>query len=189
MPVIDYLVLAPLQQEWDAARSVLSPAPDAVQEIPVDAITYYAWAEPVDTRHAHGEYLVVAAPSSLWTPGPALAASVATKALERWLPRRVVLMGIAGSIESDTVRLGDVVVAAEVYGYEITDAVDGAERLRGTFNQPNVIDLNRAMTFNSDSKAYVALREACLAAAPSHGLTNITRLPELHLAVVGSGNR
>jgi len=190
VPVIDYLVLAPLQQEWEAARRVLVPDLHHAEEIPDGAITYHAWAQPVDTKQYSGEYLVVATPMSLWTPGPSLAAAVSIKALARWHPSRVVLIGIAGSIEPDSARLGDVVVAAEVHGYEMSDALDGSEHLRATFNQPGAIDLNRAVTFKEDSRTLGAWSEACLADAAHHGLAGIVqRPPEMHLGVIASGNR
>jgi nucleoside phosphorylase len=190
MPLIDYLMLVPLQQEWEAARSILAGGIDHLNPVPDKALTYSAWAQPVVTKQYAGEYLVAATPISLWTPGQAKTAVVATTALERWSPSRVILVGIAGSIEPDTARLGDVVVAAEVYGYEVSDALDGGDRLRPTFNQPGAADLNRAVTFKEDAKAYSAWRAACLADAATHGLADVVKEPPtIHLGVVGSGNR
>jgi len=155
-------------------------------------------ADTVNNGQANFSYLspssasrrIIRAPTSLWTPGPSLAAAVTTAALARWRPNRVVLIGIAGSITPDTVRLGDVVVATEVQGYEVGDAEDSGDRLRPTFNQPGAIDLNRAATFKADTKAYTVWRDACFADAPAHGLGGVvTQPPTMHVDVVASGNR
>ena len=190
MPLIDYLILAPLQQEWTAARGVLPPEPGRVRRVPDGSLTYRTWTQPVATRQYEGEYLVAATPMDLWTPGGEKAAAVAANALARWHPSRLVLVGIAGSITPDTVRLGDVVVAAQVYGYGVSEAHDGGEVLRPTFHQPGAIDLNRAVTFQDDDAAYEAWRAACLQDADTHGLgSQVKDPPKLHLGVIASGNR
>ena len=57
------------------------------------------------------------------TPGQSLAAVFSTHSVNEWKPARIVLMGIAGSLASDRLRLGDVVVPDTIYGYEVGDAV------------------------------------------------------------------
>jgi hypothetical protein len=123
MALIDYLVLTPLDEEWRAVRDALCPPPLPLQERAIGTITYYLWPEPVDRRpDVQGEYLVVATPMSRRTPGQAYAAAFTGEAIKTWKPSRVVMLGIAGSLDSERLLLGDVVVSEQVFGYEVGDA-------------------------------------------------------------------
>jgi nucleoside phosphorylase len=136
MALVDYLVITPLDEEWRTVRSVLCSVPDRVRSKPIDAITYYLWKEGIhDPWDGQSEYLIVAASMGIRTPGQAFAGVFSTHSLTHWKPARVVLIGIAGSLEPDRILLGDVVVSTEIFGYEVGDAEGDNIHFRPTFNQ------------------------------------------------------
>jgi nucleoside phosphorylase len=187
MPLVDYLLLTPLDEEWRTVREVL--APKKINTYQTDPITYYLWKQPVNRPpYAVGEYLIVAAPMFRRTGGEALASVITSHGVGLWKPNRVVLMGIAGSLEPDTLQLGDVVVSDEIYGYEVGDAEVNGLNFRPTFNQIGAQDFDRARAFRDDPKAYKKWQEDCLEAAPALGLNGVERPPELHLEAIASGN-
>ena len=188
MPIIDYLVLTPLDEEWRSARKVLCPVYANVAQMPIDAITYYLWKQPVNRLSSVGDYLVVAAPMARETPGQSYAGVFSNLAVSYWKPNRVVLLGIAGSLEPDRLKLGDVVVSHEIYGYEVGDAVGRKIHFRPTFNQIDALGLDRVRAFRDDPVAYSKWQDECLAASNTAGLKKVKRPPELHLEATASGN-
>jgi nucleoside phosphorylase len=187
MPLVDYLLLTPLDEEWRTVRKVL--VPKKINPYQTDPITYYLWKQPVNRPpYAVGEYLIVAAPMFRRTGGEALASVITSHGVSHWKPNRVVLMGIAGSLEPDTLMLGDVVVSDEIHGYEVGDAEVGGLDFRPTFNQIGAQDFDRARAFRDDPKAYKKWQEECMKAAPAIGLNGLERPPELHLEAIASGN-
>jgi nucleoside phosphorylase len=187
MPLVDYLLLTPLDEEWRTVRSVLGPK--KITTFQTDPITYYLWKQPVkQPPYAFGEYLIAAAPMFRRTGGEALASVVTTHGLKQWKPSRVVLLGIAGSLEPEQLQLGDVVVSDEIYGYEVSDAEVGQFNFRPTFNQIGAVDFDRVRTFRNDPKAYAKWQQECLKAGTAIGLQGVTRPPELHIEAIASGN-
>jgi hypothetical protein len=82
MPLIDYMLLTPLDEEWRNVTDVLCPGKAGPLEKAINAITYSLWTEPVSVKDGvDSEYLVVGAPMSRRTPGQAYASSFATRTL------------------------------------------------------------------------------------------------------------
>src|ERR1044072_1727011 len=187
MPLVDYLLFTPLDEEWRTVRSVLCPK--KVNAIQTDPITYYLWKQSVKRPpHAVGDYLIVAAPMFRRTGGEALAGVITAHGVSEWKPSRVVLVGIAGSLEPERLQLGDVVVSDEIYGYEVGDAEAGGLSFRPTFNQIGALDFDRVRAFRDDPVAYPKWQQECLGAARLVGLGELARPPELHLEAIASGN-
>lgn len=185
MPLIDYLLLTPLDEEWNSIRQAL--APDLTSR-PIDEITYYRWKQAVNQPdYAVGDYLIVAASMAEKTPGQALAGVFSKRAIDRWKPARVVLMGIAGSLEPTRLQLGDVVVPNEIFGYEVGDVKGNNTTFRKTVNQLDALGLDRVRSFRNDPTAYAAWQSECLSAG-NELLGSIGRPPQLHIAPVASGN-
>lgn len=188
MPLIDYLLLTPLDEEWRTVRSVLCPAHANIKTRPIDTITYYLWKQPVNRfPDAVGDYLVVGAPMSRNVKGQAYAGVFTNLSVTQWKPSRVVLLGIAGSLEQERLKLGDVVVSSEIYGYEVGDA-EAEINFRPTFNQTGALDYDRVRAFRDDPVDYPKWQQECLEAAGVTGLKEVDRPPELHLEVTASGN-
>jgi nucleoside phosphorylase len=201
MSFVDYLVLAPMDSEWRAARGVLESRGTPMLRAPIGAMTYYCWRQPVDCPPERvGEYLVVGAAMAASAPGQTISGVITTTCLHEWRPDRVVLLGIAGSFDKKRLRLGDVVVATKVCGYVISDALPSGGRFRPTFVQTGALDLDRVRALRGDPVAYPQWQQECLQAGQAAGLTDVdhwgrpipatllSRRPELHLEVTGSGN-
>jgi nucleoside phosphorylase len=120
--IVDFLVVTPLDEEWRACRDVLGPFDESSRSDELgDTITYYLRTYPTGNAH----YLVTSA--SMGAMGHTEAALFAHDALKRWSPAGVLLVGIAGSFSRKWHRLGDVVVASEVFGFEL-GAIDGPQQ-------------------------------------------------------------
>lgn len=189
MPIVDSLVLTPLDEEWRSVMPVLGPDDSAVYTKPVGSITYSLWTVPFEGPAGQGDYLVSGASMGRRTPGQAYAAVFSKQAVDTWKPARVVLLGIAGSLESQRLRLGDVVVAEQIFGYEVEDAVGRGYKFRPTVYQTDALGLDRVRAFFNHKPTYQKWQALCLQAAPTHGLKNVRRPPELHIESVGSGNK
>lgn len=190
MPLVDYLLLTPLDEEWRTVRNTLCPVHENITDRPIDQITYYLWKQPVNRPpYTVGDYLIVGVRMSRKTPGQALASVITKDSVRQWKPGRVVLLGIAGSLERQRLQLGDVVVSEEIYGYEVEDAVGKEFHFRPTFNQASALDYDRVRAFRDDPVDYPKWQQECLEAAPAAGLDGVVRPPELHLEVTASGNK
>jgi nucleoside phosphorylase len=81
-----------------------------------DAPNLYGWeAGWIDRADGQGAYRVLLATTGRQAGVAASQATVAT--VERWHPRYVVLVGIAGGFEREGCTLGDVVVSTIIHGY------------------------------------------------------------------------
>jgi nucleoside phosphorylase len=188
MSLIDFLVLTPLDQEGNTARKVLCPIGKIINRKPIDAITYYLWKEPVDQQPTFGEYLIVAASMGRRTQGQAYAGVFASHCVNTWKPNWVVLLGIAGSLEPERLRLGDVVVSDVIFGYEVGDAEGKKIRFRPTFHQTAALGIDRVRAFRNDPLDYESWQDECANAAAATGIKDLTTKPELHIEVTASGN-
>lgn len=186
MPLIDYLLLTPLDEEWRSIKRVLAPK---VEPLPKDAISYYLFTQPVDRPGVgQGEYLFVAASIGHRTPGQSQTGIFATHAIGHWQPARVLLMGIAGSLDPANLKLGDVVVPDEIFGYEVGDARGKSLTFRPTHHQTGALDLDRVRAFITDTDDYEAWQEECVAAAKKLLGRKKLEPPRVHIEPVASGN-
>lgn len=163
---VDFVVLAPLEIE----RQALLKHVDSFEERSRDGTTRAI------VRFMGGEYrLVVPAPMGM---GNAAAAAGATRAIDVWSPRYVALVGIAGGVKAQGRRLGDVVVAEQIVGYEL-----GAQREKGTERRYEVhrpahdfVQAARMVPLNS----WFPSEDRPLKSAPR---------PKVHFGVVASGEK
>ncbi len=103
MPVVDYLILTPLNEEFRYLRKAW---PIDLKEEKVGKIHFYQALHSLGSRQA----TVVAA--AMMDMGQAWSGVFASEALRIWNPANVVHVGIAGTLERD-VALGDVIIPAE----------------------------------------------------------------------------
>jgi nucleoside phosphorylase len=187
MPVVDYLILTPLDEEFQILRATW---PLKLEEVQVGRLHYYR------AHHTtpNGEALVVV--TSMGAMGQAWSGVFASEALRVWEPLNVIQLGIAGSIVGTQLALGDVIVPAQVVGYEIGDAVetDGNVyyRFRPTGSQTDFALLGSARALCNDSDDYQGWQErAYHSSAHELSLTNDHRRPSVHIGekeVLASGN-
>ena len=110
----DILVVTVLPEEYAAVLRLLSNA-RAVQGS-ADSPTLYGWRTGTIPRSAGGAYRTVLALAG--RAGNVNASQAVIRSVERWKPRYVLLVGIAGGFPREGCVPGDVVVSTELYGYE-----------------------------------------------------------------------
>lgn len=109
---VDVLLLCAVQVEWDSLKSLLtSPVSDTVLTDPA-----------LRGRIEYSGRTMTAALVEVGM-GSMPSGQATLQAVERYRPRLVVFVGIAGGIKD--VRIGDVVIADKVYYYESGKLVDG----------------------------------------------------------------
>lgn len=115
-PPVD-VIITPLEEERDAVLAKL----DGPRQLPPtqdDIRVYYAAELPVTFPDgAAATYRVVVVP--LLNMGRVEAANATGDAIQRWRPRYVWLVGIAGGLAKAGVALGDVLVADQIADYEL----------------------------------------------------------------------
>lgn len=187
MPVVDYLILTPLDEEFQRLRATW---PLTLQEVQVGRVHYYR----AHHTTANGEALVVVA--SMGAMGQAWSGVFASEALRVWEPLNVIQLGIAGSIVGAHLALGDVIVPEQVVGYEIGDAAetDGGVnyRFRPTGRQTDFALLGSARALCNDADDYQGWQErAYRSSANELSPINHHRRPVVHIGeneVLASGN-
>lgn len=112
---VDFLIVTPLDVELNA---VLEKLPGIKQLPPTseDRQVYYQTDLPVTfPDNTTGAYRVIV---SCIGKGRIQAGITTAKAIQRWRPRRIVLVGIAGGISHRNVQLGDILIAEQIVDYE-----------------------------------------------------------------------
>lgn len=126
-PPVDFLIFAPLQEEREAVLALL-PGAKRLPPTDSDVLIYHSAQLPIRLSDGQeGSYhLVVVSPVRM---GRVAAATAATKAIERWLPRYALIVGIAGGC-ANSVGLGDVIVADQVVDYELQKVTQAGSQVR-----------------------------------------------------------
>jgi nucleoside phosphorylase len=124
----DFVIVTALPEERDAVLARLPGArqlPPTVQDIRV----YFSADLPVTSPGGvSGSYKVVVA--SLVNMGRVEAAHTTGDAIRRWRPRYVLLVGIAGGVSANGVRLGDLLLSDQVVDYELQQLTDRGPQVR-----------------------------------------------------------
>lgn len=186
MPIIDYLILTPLNEEFRYLREAW---PVDLQEVRVGKIHFYRALH----RHESREATVVAA--AMMDMGQAWSGVFASESLRIWNPANVVHVGIAGTLDKD-VSLGDVIIPGEVTGYEVGAAVDtctgAAFDFRSTGGQTDFALLGSAHALQDDAEEYRAWQEEAYAkSAAALSEFGESRRPSVHIGakqILASGN-
>lgn len=121
---VDYLIVTALKEELD---SVLARLP-GYQQLPIEenAVRPYFYAE-VQLGGGGLPCRVVVAP--ILKMGRVQAALATARAIDRWLPRIVLLVGIAGGVKG-RVNLGDVLMPEQVADFELQKLVPRGPEIR-----------------------------------------------------------
>jgi nucleoside phosphorylase len=126
-PIIDYLVVMPLDEEFGYVRDVIQPLiTGRIRSKTIGSELYAKVIVPTATSEASVVLLSV----GRMTEAPVQ--SAVTDAIRLWRPATTMLVGIAGSLDAKEIRLGDVIVPRRVFGYTEAKAavVDKKERVR-----------------------------------------------------------
>ena len=116
MPVIDFVIITALLEEFEAVRDAL---PGAITEISSGANIWFRTT--LTNNHSNRKYQVVITYQTKM--GAFDAISLAKDCIHRWQPAYIIMTGIAGSFHK-SIRLGDIVVAQQVFYYDMGKAVD-----------------------------------------------------------------
>jgi nucleoside phosphorylase len=147
MPMIDYLILVPMDEELECARQVWKNIKPNDETIDQD-VYYYRFLRQVGDSEA----LVVI--SSMGAMGLTWSGLFASQSIRTWKPASVILIGIAGSLVGDRLPLGDVFIPDQIVGYQIGDIVEqGTDleyRFRRTGAQPSFSLMNAARALAND---------------------------------------
>lgn len=119
---VDIAIVTILPEEYEAVRRRLKN----VRRDPgsKDRPNQYAWVVgEIEAAHK-GTYHVVLAMTV--NAGNSTASLGTATTIARWSPRYVLLVGIAGGLPRDQLKLGDVVVSTQIVSYEYGKVQDGA---------------------------------------------------------------
>jgi nucleoside phosphorylase len=129
-PIVDYLIVIPLDEEFRYFREVLGHDTGRPISTRTDGPLLYA---PALLPTVSGEESAVIVSVGRMTEAPTQAA--VTDAVTKWPPAAVIMVGIAGSLVPDDVKLGDVIVPSRVFGYTDSKAEVEAGKQQMTYRQ------------------------------------------------------
>jgi nucleoside phosphorylase len=141
---VDVALITMLDEEFRAVLACLEHR----EHVPGTAAepNIYSWERGI-VRTSKGDYSVVVAFAGNSTTS--IGAVVTQRTVEKFHPRYVVLVGVAGGFPDEGLAHGDVVVSKVIYGYEY-GKVDGGFRPRPDFTyQVDLGVANAAMAFHA----------------------------------------
>jgi nucleoside phosphorylase len=125
---VDVAIITVISEEYEAVHELLE---EVEHDSLPDSPNLYGWELGRIRRAAGSSYRVVLALSGRQTN--LTSAQVTVKTVERYRPRYVMLVGIAGGFPLDGCTTGDVVISSEIYAYQYG-------KLRSSFEpRPNFI--------------------------------------------------
>ena len=148
-PGVDFLLVTPLPEERDAVLNKLIGY-KKVPPMDDDIHTYYK-AE-VNATFPDGNtdlYRVIVLP--LLGMGLVQAATATTTAIDRWRPRYIVVIGIAGGIAAKGIQIGDILIADQIANYELQKVTPEGPEIRWDVHQVDPRLLSACNNFIGES--------------------------------------
>jgi nucleoside phosphorylase len=146
---VDFLLLTALEEEL---RCLLDCLPGYRKEDPAhdDTHTYYkASIEATLPSEATTTYSAIA--SAIMEMGRVEAAAITALAIQRWHPRFVILIGIAGGVSESGPSLGDILISDQVVDYELQKLKIPHDQIRYEVHRADPRLLGAAMNFTDTS--------------------------------------
>lgn len=138
-PLVDFLIITALKEERDAVLNLL----DSPRKIQRDgAPTYHIASVPAYAQDGSYEVAV----TMLNDMGNVEAAQHATRALHDLTPDYVLMVGIAGGVRGK-VKLGDIIVARQVWYYEPAKVNSDSSQLRPIVYPADPLLLDRTQNY------------------------------------------
>lgn len=172
---VDFAIVTALQVERDAVRDRIEDY-EVINE-PADPYTYYRGKVSIPGSDASYRVVVV----QLLDPGNVEAGIAATRVVQRWNPRNVLMVGIAGGVGKAGVRLGDVVVARNVYYYEPAKDTPEGEQPRADEYFSDMLLWGRARSYEA-----AEWRDEVEVDPPTD---HAGFIPQVHFGTIASGER
>ncbi|HVT15207.1 MAG TPA: hypothetical protein VHQ90_03365 [Thermoanaerobaculia bacterium] len=198
MPLIDFAILTGLREEFDTLRKIFPE----LKEISEGAELWYRTRVIADGKSSYE--VVISFQDKM---GPLDAQALTAKALGRWHPALIILVGIAGTFHKE-VRLGDVLVSQQVFYYDLAKATAEGLRYRPQGYPCSTVLIRQTEALRSSPREFGAWQQAAksiaaseaerlsaqgLAKLPGKRLAEMQRLlrdcqPEIHFGTVASGS-
>ncbi|MDQ3706136.1 MAG: 5'-methylthioadenosine/S-adenosylhomocysteine nucleosidase [Chloroflexota bacterium] len=167
---VDFVIITALREELAAVLTKLR----AYRRLPPmrhDVRIYY-WSE-VETAFSDGskhKYNVIV--FSLLGMGRVEAANATNDAIKQWRPRYILLVGIAGGLAVNNVKLGDILVSDQVVDYELQKLTDEGPEVRYNVYRVDPRMLGASQHLESDQwLKFVSAKR------PSKGLPSVIQGP------------
>lgn len=181
---VDVLIITALEEERQAVLKLL-PDSRMLDPDPADSRRpYYAEAPVRLPSGATGKYNVVIVRCGM---GRVPATGATTRALLKWRPRYVILVGIAGGNEDQGVQVGDLLIATSIIDYEskklltVTE-VDGS-KVMDAIDRPRAFEIGgRLLEAARDVKVEDVIRRVQCARPDAQP-------PRIHFGPVASGDK
>jgi nucleoside phosphorylase len=173
---VDFVIVTALEEERDAILGKL-PGYQRLDPFNDDIRVYFSSNLPATFPDGStGTYHIVVMP--LLDMGRTQATAATSDAIRRWNPRYVILVGIAGGVAENGVKLGDVLVSTQIVDYELQKLTSEEPEIRWEVYRadPRLVGAAR----NLDDSAWLELMSA---KRPGRGA------PKHHIGPIASGDK
>ncbi len=110
---VDIVILTVLKEEYDAICNLFPKATDVIGEVNNPNLNAWKIGDVYSSRYKKSYKIAIGMAGRV---GTNYSVALTIAALERWEPRYIFFIGIAGGLKE--VKKGDVVIADAIYGYE-----------------------------------------------------------------------
>lgn len=146
---MDFLLVTALAEERDAVLDKL-PGHQKLPPFKDDIHTYFQADLPSTFSDGKiGSYQVIVMP--LLGMGRVQAATATVAAIKQWHPRYIVLIGIAGGMAAQGVKIGDILIADQIADYELQKLTSGGSQIRWEVHRADPRLLSACNNFTDDS--------------------------------------
>jgi deoxycytidine triphosphate deaminase len=173
---IDFAFVTALPKERDAVLKHLVSYKKV--QFGFEPLTYYRGRINIPTTDEYYEVVVV----MLLGMGTGEATIGAMAVIERWQPKNVIMVGIAGGVPSK-VALGDIVVANFVFYYELAKRTSQGEQRRGQYFFSDRLLYGRALAYEANDWKNEIKTEP-----PDRQHMDI-HFPRVHFGAIASGEK
>lgn len=146
---VDFLLITALAEERDALLDKL-PGHQKLPPSKDDIHTYFQAELPATFPDGKSfSYQVIVMP--LLGKGRVQAATSTTEAIKKWHPRYIILIGIAGGMAAQDIKIGDILIADQIVDYELQKLVPEGPQIRWDVHRADPRLLSACDNFISNS--------------------------------------
>ena len=144
----DFVIITALEEERDALLSKI-PNFRKLPQTQGDISVYYSTEFLIPTsENPVGAYRIVLMP--LLGMGQIQAVAATVNSIQRWIPRYVLMVGIAGGVAANDVKLGDILIANQIVDYELQKITPEGPEIRWVVHQTDPRLLGAAQNLRDD---------------------------------------
>jgi formylglycine-generating enzyme required for sulfatase activity/nucleoside phosphorylase len=172
--VADVVIVTALQSEYKAVLRYL----DSPQKLFKNRTVHKAYLQHEDSQT--GYQVVVVCFGGM---GNVQSATTVTQLINDWKPAAIILTGIMAGVNPSKQKLGDLIVAEQIVGYELAKVKNTGTTPRFETLRPTRMILDKVRHFQDDQ-----WKMACLKLTLPDGETR-QLIPQVHFGVVASGDK